>query len=362
MTDAEMAGAETSLSDFTTFRCSEIAPPAPSASQYNVGVSAAASAYAKSVRNFDNYSCVGPVKKDADKSFAKAVQQMQAASRLGPAGGGSVMAKKTGKRAFIMRHGERMDRLFPEWLTMAITDQGTYMPYDMNMPLVMIDRSSMGGWNAYEYDSPVTEMGNLSGQMIGRGLKSCGIDIKSLYCSPSLRCVQTASGVLKTLENMDVRINVEPGLFEWLAWYDSMPKWLDASVLVQAKHRVNEQYQPVMTVSELAGKKAESTKEYYERISNVVKKIVEKQTGAGSILIVGHGSTMDAGVRSLIGKPASEINRGEMDQMGMHYPYCSIVAAEEGQGQKWAVQPAVLPQLTFLGFSNRFNPDYLNRP
>lgn len=86
----------------------------------------------------------------------------------------------------------------------------------------MIERA--GGWAEYENDSPITEMGNLGGQMVGRGLKSSKADIKQIICSPALRCVQTAHAILKTLES-DVKISIEPGLFEWLAWYDKMPQW-----------------------------------------------------------------------------------------------------------------------------------------
>jgi len=79
------------------------------------------------------------------------------------------------------------------------------------------------------------------------------------------------------------------------------------------------------------------------------------------VLVVGHGSTMDCGARLLGGRAPAELSRAELDQMGAHYPYCSVVALQELKGDKWAVLPAVLPLLTFLGFSNRFNPDYLNR-
>ena len=88
----------------------------------------------------------------------------------------------------------------------------------MNMPLNMVDRSTVGGWASYEYDPPLTEMGLLGGQMVGRGMENCKVSIKTIYSSPSLRCVQTANSVLKAYNNKDIRICVEPGLFEWMAW------------------------------------------------------------------------------------------------------------------------------------------------
>lgn len=77
--------------------------------------------------------------------------------------------------------------------------------------------------------------------------------------------------------DMDLQINVEPGLFEWLAWYDTMPRFLEPQLLASgAKYRVNAQYVPIMSTSELATKKSESTKEHFQRVGDVVRKILDK--------------------------------------------------------------------------------------
>lgn len=70
-------------------------------------------------KNFENYSHVGPVNKDQQKSFVSQVKQIQSSRKVAAAPSG----KLTGRKVFIMRHGERMDRTFPEWLTVAITDE-----------------------------------------------------------------------------------------------------------------------------------------------------------------------------------------------------------------------------------------------
>lgn len=58
-----------------------------------------------------------------------------------------------------------------------------------------------------------------------------------------------------------------------------MPRWLDTAVLVAAKNRVNEQYKPIMNLSDLASKKTESTKDYYARIGDVINKIMVNHKG-----------------------------------------------------------------------------------
>lgn len=108
----------------------------------------------------------------------------------------------------------------------------------MNMPRTLPDRR--GDWRSYEYDSPLTKVGhmqaNLTGTntfafsgcrvlvplllllckassslelggplrkrtdlLTGRALRDAGMKIDVVYCSPALRCVQTASGIVTGL-------------------------------------------------------------------------------------------------------------------------------------------------------------------
>lgn len=43
------------------------------------------------------------------------------------------MAKKI-SRVFVMRHGERMDLTFDNWLDKCLDDEGGYKQLDLNMP------------------------------------------------------------------------------------------------------------------------------------------------------------------------------------------------------------------------------------
>ncbi|KAL1244191.1 Ecdysteroid-phosphate phosphatase [Trichinella spiralis] len=49
----------------------------------------------------------------------------------------------SGRRIFLVRHGERMDRVFPGWLRLGFTDLGAYRPYDLNMPLRAVNEKWM---------------------------------------------------------------------------------------------------------------------------------------------------------------------------------------------------------------------------
>lgn len=87
------------------------------ATQYDISVAQAASAYAQSSKSLQDYSVAGPISKDQQDKAVIQIKKMTTMSK-------STSSKKaTGRKVFIMRHGERMDRLFPEWLHVAITDE-----------------------------------------------------------------------------------------------------------------------------------------------------------------------------------------------------------------------------------------------
>lgn len=44
--------------------------------------------------------------------------------------------------------------------------------------------------------------------------------------SPALRCIQTASAIVRRFKS-DVSLCVEPGLFDWMRWYDILPKLVE---------------------------------------------------------------------------------------------------------------------------------------
>jgi len=64
-----------------------------------------------------------------------------------------------------------------------------------------------------------------------------------------------------------------------------VPKFLEPAVLAQAKLRVNEQYRPVVSVAELAAKKAETPKACYKRVSGVLRKLLENHPSAPVLLL-----------------------------------------------------------------------------
>lgn len=71
-----------------------------------------------------------------------------------------------------------------------------------------------------ESDTPLTMRGCFQARLTGEALQEKGIT--QIFCSPVLRCVQTAAEISKII---GVPIKIEPGVMETLdkRWYPSNP-------------------------------------------------------------------------------------------------------------------------------------------
>lgn len=70
-------------------------------------------------------------------------------------------------------------------------------------------------------------------------------------------------------------IGLEPGLFEWLAWYpDVLPEWLSAQELKAANYNINTNYEPKLTPDILQAELKENFQEFYQRNHHVTEAIL----------------------------------------------------------------------------------------
>ncbi|KFD48766.1 phosphoglycerate mutase family protein [Trichuris suis] len=268
-------------------------------------------------------------------------------------------ANLSGRRVFLMRNAERLDRIFPEWLDMSINEQGKFRPYDLNQPVSLPKRT--GGYQCYRNDTPISELGNVTGMMIGRGMKMNRQEPYKIYVSPAFRCIQTCHSLQKTLEKQNVKMCVEPSFFEWMGWYENLPVWLTIDELLAFSYKVDSTYKPLLSADDVRQRRGETPVAFYQRCADAMKKILDKEIENGNMLFVVHSLTVDALCRFLQGKPAKDVPRHEMDQMGRQYPYCTVVGFEELTNKTWRLVPNALPPVTYLEFSNRPNTDFLTR-
>ncbi|XP_070548307.1 ubiquitin-associated and SH3 domain-containing protein B-like [Ptychodera flava] len=257
----------------------------------------------------------------------------------------SEQTKKEPRKLFIMRHAERVDITFgQQWLKYCFDLSGKYTRKNLNMPRTVPQRQ--GGPKSFNKDSPITEIGLFQARLTGEAMRDEGITVKHVFSSSALRCVQTADAILQGIGADDsVKIRVDAGLFEWLAWSPlGIPNWMTPSDMAACGLRVDTEYKPFVTVHQLDPK--EKCEQYYKRshiFTQNVLKLCEKE--GGNVLLVGHAGTLDGCSRQLTG--LSYRNPTEFTKIVQKIPYCGVVTLEEIQGTGiWDLIQTPFPTLT----------------
>ncbi|XP_041030275.1 ubiquitin-associated and SH3 domain-containing protein B-like [Carcharodon carcharias] len=245
---------------------------------------------------------------------------------------------------YVCRHGERMDVVFGKhWLTQCFDAKGNYIRSNLNMPPILPQRS--GGYRDYEKDAPITVFGCAQARLVGEALLESKSVIDYVYCSPSLRCVQTAFNILKGLQQENhIKVRVEPGLFEWTKWVsgNTLPAWMSTEELAAANLGTDTSYRPHFPASKLGI--SESYETYISRSCQVMRDILaECKVKGNSVLIVAHASSLEACTRQLQGLSAR--NSKDFVQVVRKIPYLGFCACEELEdaGIWQLVDPPILP-------------------
>lgn len=202
-----------------------------------------------------------------------------------------------------------------------------------------------GAQRDYDMDAPITVFGSTQARLVGEALLESNTTIDFVYCSPALRCVQTAQNILKGLQqDSKLKVRVEPGLFEWTKWVcgSSMPAWIPPPDLAAAHFSVDTTYRPLIPVSKLTV--SESYENYMSRSYQVTKDILSDCKNSGNnVLIVAHASSLEACTRQLQGR--SPQSAKDFIQVVRKIPYLGFCSCEEqGDTGVWQlVDPPILP-------------------
>ncbi|XP_061574723.1 ubiquitin-associated and SH3 domain-containing protein B-like isoform X2 [Cololabis saira] len=252
-------------------------------------------------------------------------------------------ARQPKRTLFVCRHGERMDVVFGKhWLSLCSDSKGRYVRSNLNMP------PSLPLWGAqrdYDMDAPITVFGSSQARLVGEALLDSNAVIDLVYCSPSLRCVQTAHNILRGLQqDGKLKIRVEPGLFEWTKWVSgaSLPAWIPPPDLAAAHFSIDTTYRPLIPASKITV--SESYDTYLSRSYQVTKDILADGKNSGNnVLIVAHASSLEACTRQLQGR--SPQTAKDFIQVVRKIPYLGFCAVEEqGDTGVWQmVDPPILP-------------------
>lgn len=116
-------------------------------------------------------------------------------------------------------------------------------------------------------------LGEIQANLLGQALRLTGsASLRHVYCSPSLRSLQTCHNILKGLQlDRALPIALEPGLFEWLAWYqDSLPQFMTPEEMEEAGFFLKKDHQFMISFDELSDRR-ESAEQYYGRSHYLVQ-------------------------------------------------------------------------------------------
>nr|ALL42055.1 ecdysteroid-phosphate phosphatase [Antheraea pernyi] len=247
----------------------------------------------------------------------------------------SADSDKDRRWVFAMRHGERVDHTYGNWVPHCFDDNNTYTRKDLNLPLRLGER--VGGKDSYAKDTPLTRVGQLQARLVGEGLRLAGIPIKHVYASCALRCVETAHYFLEGLQaDNTVKVKVDPGLFEYKMWHliKGMAPFMTPLELHKAGYNVDLSYKPYVEIDTVS---PESLEDFYKRNEKTMHAAVDDtESEGGNIIFVGHAATLD-----LMAVALQRLREDNTDQKPyqiskhlLRVPYCALGAMK---GKPWEI-------------------------
>ena len=175
-----------------------------------------------------------------------------------------------GDDVFVTRHGARIDKEDPSWLTRA--------------------------GHGRRDDPHLSAAGERGAAALADRLAAPAAGaarVRFVVTSPFVRCVQTAHAVA---ERLDLPVLVEPGVCELLATFP--PGLLSLDELARRFPRIDRAYAPVVPVAELRPERGDG--EAARRAAKAAAAVRER-LGPGPVLFCGHGASCLGIVRAFGG-------------------------------------------------------------
>lgn len=81
-----------------------------------------------------------------------------------------------------------------------------------------------------------------------------------------------------------VSICIEPGIFEWLGWYNQsgLPDWMNNDELIAAGYNINSKYDALVPLPLIIANMTETVEQYYVRCDEVVQNVVKTTEPEGN--------------------------------------------------------------------------------
>ncbi|CAF3395356.1 unnamed protein product [Rotaria socialis] len=200
-------------------------------------------------------------------------------------------------RIVIIRHAERADAVLgSDWSKKSFDRNGRYVRFSEHLPDALPTRSYL---HHYVIDVPLTNRGRMHALKTGKTLFTNGYAADICYTSPSLRCVQSANGILTGMSRKSVPMRLEPCLFEcYLNDFKRTLCFMTKDELATNGYNIDKSYQAFLPFM----RPHDSQVDYYERCQTIMDIITERhQATGGTILIVAHAPSLEGLTRHLSG-------------------------------------------------------------
>jgi hypothetical protein len=251
----------------------------------------------------------------------------------------------------VIRHGERLDRQEPGWSEKALRPQ----------------------------DTPLSARGKGQAARLGKWLYG-RLPVHAplaIFCSPFIRCVQTADSIAQELEGLQreglhtasaTKICIEPGLCEDMTYMASLkqqePWMLQAADLVCASPRIDLDYKPIRHVTHERGPVypggcVETTPGgTLNRVNTIALELANHPLvrNLGTAILVTHGCPSTHMVKSLQPRPGgmylpdyADIKAGNYDGPPLQYTACTALKKNH-ENDTWDLAPG------YKVFSNEHDP------
>lgn len=152
---------------------------------------------------------------------------------------------------------------------------GEYIRTNLNLPKSLPKCKSK---ETIHFDPPLSTLGEFEASQVGEAMAEHKLNIRHVFCSPALRCIQTCFYVLKEFGKLELPVNIEPG-FTDLVYTNSL---MTTEQTLTIGLNIQQDYQPLYTKEEVM--KESSFKEFIERLDRSTKHCVDVSNNTGTYI------------------------------------------------------------------------------
>ncbi|KAK6103887.1 hypothetical protein QQG55_14200 [Brugia pahangi] len=248
-------------------------------------------------------------------------------------------------RVILMRRGETVSEVFPNWIVKAFDDSNLYVPYDLNMPdtLRRCERH-----DNFLIDPPLT---NVSAHFAAKTGFAMTQNLPTMvYSAPEMAVLQTAR---QFINGAGILMNclVEPGLVRYFSPYESRPIF---TIRLQQKTVYT-----IEDINSIIGK--ETFDEFENRIAKVVSKL--QFPHKASTVLIAEDCVINAIVQKFI-RNGNKLTTKQHSTITQRIPRLSLMHFDIDSNGKWRPSSASLPGLQGVTRTMFNQPDvnFLIRP